>query len=181
MSEPFIGEIKMVGFDFVPKGFANCDGAVIGISQNQAMFSLLGTRFGGDGRTTFALPDLRGRTPMHQGHGPGVSARIMGQKFGTEANQLKTEQMPNHTHIATLKGVNKAANETGVAGATWAQEADVNGDAITAYSTETPDTAMNPKAISLSNTGGSTAVNNLQPTLVVNFIIATQGIYPPRN
>ncbi len=181
MSEPFIGEIKMVGFNFAPRNYAKCDGALIPISQNQAMFALLGTEYGGDGRNTFGLPNLKGRGPIHQGSEAGMSPRMMGQSFGSETNQLNIDQIPSHTHEAIIKGVNKAGNETGMAGATWAQEADPNGDAIAAYSTDTPDTEMNPKAIALSNTGGTTSVNNMQPTLVVNFIIATQGLFPSRS
>ncbi|MEM8909888.1 MAG: tail fiber protein, partial [Bacteroidota bacterium] len=102
--EPFIGQIMMFGGNFAPRGWALCNGQLMPISQNQALFSLLGTTYGGDGRTTFALPDLRGRAAMHAGHGPGLTDRRLGQRSGTETNTMNTLQMPSHSHIAVVGG-----------------------------------------------------------------------------
>ena len=101
MSEPFLAEVKIVGFNFAPRGWAQCDGQILPINQYQALFSILGTTYGGDGRTTFGLPDLRGRVAMHPGNGPGLSPRQLGQKTGTETNTLTVNQMPAHNHTAS--------------------------------------------------------------------------------
>src|SRR3712207_3315813 len=108
MSEPFIGEIRMVGFNFAPRGWATCDGQLLSIAQNTALFSLLGTTYGGNGQTTFALPDLRGRAALHQGQGPGLTNRVIGEASGTETVTLTTNQMPSHSH-----GVNANSGEAG--------------------------------------------------------------------
>ena len=179
MSEPFIGEIKMVAFNYAPVGFAKCDGALLPISQNQAMFSLLGTEFGGDGRTTFGLPDLRGRTPMHQGHGPGLTPRAMGQFSGSESNTLQLTQMPSHTHDAELKAV-ASEGTSAVPDNNMYMAKSSNGLAsVNSYSNATPDTTISPHQTSA--TGGHSSINNLQPYQVVNFIIATQGLFPSRS
>ncbi len=158
----------MVGFNFAPVGWAMCDGQLLPISQNTALFSLLGTTYGGNGTTTFALPDLRGRVPMHQGQGPGLSPRFLGESGGTETVTLDTSQVPSHTHA--LNGVAARQDSNRVAGA-----APSNGGY---YSTQTPGTAMHQAAI--GTTGGGQPHPNVQPFLCVNFIIALQGIFPAR-
>ncbi|MEV6026343.1 tail fiber protein [Streptomyces sp. NPDC052036] len=158
-----------LGFTFAPNGWAMCNGQLLPISQNAALFSLLGTTYGGNGTTTFALPDLRGRVPMHSGQGTGLSARSLGESGGTENITLTTGRMPSHSH--TLNGVAGRQDTNRVAGA-----APSTGGY---YSTQTPGTAMHPAAIDA--TGGGQSHPNVQPFLCVNFIIALEGIYPSQN
>ena len=167
-SEPFIGTIQMFGFNFAPRGWALCDGQLLPIAQNTALFSLLGTTYGGDGRTTFALPDLRGRVAIHQGTGPGLTNRRIGQNGGTE--RISISQMPEHTHIA--KGFSGSGNQEGPGGNTWAQK---NRDDD--YSDQLPNVEMNPNAI--QDTGGNS--EHMPPYLVVNHCIALVGLFPSRN
>ncbi len=180
MSEPFIGEIKMVGFNFAPRGWAFCDGQLLPISQNEALFSLLGTIYGGDGRTTFALPDLRGRVPIHPGNGPGLSSYRPGQKGGVETVMLNAAQMPAHNHAAagTAKAVNGSGDNTSPSGNNWAALAREN-----AYSDAAADGTMaaDNVTVTVANTGGSQAHENRQPYLSITFCIALVGIYPSRN
>lgn len=175
MAEPFIGEIKMVGFNFPPKGWAGCDGALLSIAQNTALFSLLGTQFGGDGRTNFQLPDLRGRVPIHMGQGPGTSPYFMGDAGGTEAATLTYGQMPQHTHA--LQGTSGAGNTRSAAGAALAKEA--AGQTAVYNNAPTVDSTLSPSSIGIA--GGSQPHENRQPYLAVNFVIALVGIYPSRN
>src|SRR5210317_2190722 len=119
MSEPFLAEVKIVGFDFPPRGWAQCDGQLLPINQNQSLYSLLGTTYGGDGRTTFALPDLRGRMPVHPGNGPGLSDRRLGEKGGAEDATLTVAEIPSHNH--QLKGVDEPANQATPGGNALAQ------------------------------------------------------------
>jgi len=170
MADPFLGEIRLFGFNFPPVGWAKCDGQVLQISQNNALYSLLGIRYGGDARTTFCLPDLRGRVPMHRG-----GDYIQGQKGGSEGVALTFATMPNHTHAAygsTQPGNNWKPGET----MSLATSTDAT-DPI--YLNSTTLTAMNSAVI--STTGSGAAHNNMQPCQVVNFCIATTGIYPPRS
>ena len=171
--EAFIGEIRMFAGTFAPRGWALCDGQLLAISQNDALFSILGTTYGGDGRTTFGLPDLRGRVPMHPGNGLGLSSRRLGEKGGTETNTLTVAQMPSHNH--TVNAVKVDGNTNDPSGAYPANTKILDKE----YSTETKDTAM--KADMISNTGGNQPFNNLQPYNNVNFIISLYGIYPSRN
>jgi microcystin-dependent protein len=166
MSEPFLGQIKMVGFQFAPKGYALCDGQIMPISQNTALFALLGTTFGGDGVHNFALPNLQGRTPLHSGNG-----FTLGQQGGEEAHTLISTEMAAHSH--QVLGDSAEATQRSPVGNTWAAKA-----AATPFSSTT-NTQMNPAALSLS--GGGQPHNNLQPYLVINFIIALAGIFPSRN
>jgi len=170
MSEPFLGEIKMFAGTFAPRNYALCDGQLLAIPQNDALFSLLGTIYGGDGRTTFGLPDLRGRLPIHMGTGPGLSPRPIGQKAGQETVFLAAGNLPSHTH--QMRASDVPADDDQASGLVRAQSAE------DAYSSTSPDTSLNPAA--MSNAGGSQSHTNIQPFLCINFIIALAGIYPSR-
>jgi len=166
MSEPFLAEVRMVGFNFAPRGWAFCDGQILPINQNQSLYSLLGTTYGGDGRTSFALPDLRGRTPIHVN-----SAHRLGQKSGEENNTLTTDSMPAHRHSAYA-----SSNDSTVPLP--------SGNVLSKSSLETyadPNTNVSMSTASISNVGGSHAHENMQPSLAVNFCIALQGLFPSRN
>ncbi|MEH6822479.1 MAG: tail fiber protein [Motiliproteus sp.] len=176
MADPFIGQIKMFGGNFAPRGWALCDGQLLPIKQNQALFSILGTTYGGDGRTTFGLPELRGRVPMHEGSGPGLSPRPLGQKSGAEDVTLTESQIPSHTHLARCDKTVGVGHANVAEGNAWANDA---GTSTATYSSNTPDGDMASAAI--NNTGGSQAHTNIQPVLVVNFIIALTGVFPSRN
>ncbi|REJ76581.1 MAG: phage tail protein [Acidobacteria bacterium] len=173
MSEPFVGEIRMFAGNFAPRGWAFCDGQLLAVSQNDALFSLLGTVYGGDGRTTFGLPDLRGRIPIHAGTGPGLSPRRLGAKAGEENVTLTVNQMPSHTH--GWRASSGAATETSPSGAGYAQTSalDVYNDAPTSFAAMASDM--------IGNVGGSRSHTNLMPFLCVHFIIALFGIYPSRH
>ena len=172
MSEPFVGEVRMFAGNFAPRGWAFCDGQLLAVSQNDALFSLFGTIYGGDGRTTFGLPDLRGRIPIHAGSGPGLSPRRLGAKAGSENETLTVNQLPSHTH-----------NMTGIqSNATLPDPQNHRlgtNTIIQPYSTtESLDTNMASTAI--GNVGGSRSHSNLMPFLCINFIVALVGIYPSR-
>jgi microcystin-dependent protein len=167
MSEPFLAEIKIVAFNFAPRGWALCDGQILPINQNQSLYSLLGTTYGGDGRTSFALPDLRSRTPLHVGDGYS-----QGQKSGEETVALTIAQIPSHTH-AWQASADNANNPN-------------PGNRVLAKSTPneiyyTPDELRNMRAGTVANAGGGQGHENRQPYLVLNFVIALQGLFPPRN
>ena len=166
MAEPFLSEIRIMSFVFAPKGWALCNGQLLPINQNQALFSLLGTTFGGDGRVNFALPDLRGRTPIHVGSG-----HTLGEKGGEQAHTLSIAELPTHTHV--LNASASAANATVPAGNLLAlapQQVYVTGGNLT---------PMEPGSV--TNVGGSQAHLNMQPFLTLNFCIALQGIFPSAN
>ncbi len=178
--EPFIGQIMMVGFNFAPRGWAMCAGQLLPISQNTALFSLLGTTYGGDGRTTFALPDLRGRCALGMGQGPGLQPYVQGQAGGQENVTLLQPQMPQHTHGLAANSSN--GTESDPSGALLAnaqvpidRSTTVNGNT---YLQGTPNTAMSPQAIGLA--GGNQPHENMQPYLAMNYIIALEGIFPSR-
>ncbi|MGD9101677.1 MAG: tail fiber protein [Anaerolineae bacterium] len=171
MSEPFVGEIRMFAGNFAPRGWAFCDGQLLAVSQNDALFSLFGTIYGGDGRTTFGLPDLRGRIPVHQGQGPGLSNRRLGQKGGAERVTLNSNQLPAHSH--PLMASSDAASATSPSGSM------LGTPGFNAYASAAPADAMNASAI--GNAGGGQGHSNLQPFLCINFIVALVGIYPSRN
>lgn len=171
--DPFIGQIVMFGGHFAPRGWALCNGQLLAIASNTALFSILGTTYGGDGRTTFGLPDLRGRVPMHAGHGPGLSDRRLGQKFGVETMTLTQAEMPSHTHTAAMQASGGTASSTSPAGMLLATPEDVE-----IYGSGDP---VSGPTITVGNAGGSQAFNVIQPTQVVNYIIALQGIYPSRS
>jgi len=166
MAEPFLSEVRIFSFGFAPKGWALCDGQLLPINQNQALFSLLGTTFGGDGRVNFALPDLRGRVPMHVG-----TALTLGQRGGEQAHTLSISELPSHTHQARASADGPTASLP--TNNFWASNT-----GFTPYGT-TGDIAMSPQA--LTNVGGSQAHLNMSPYLVLNVCIALQGIFPSTN
>lgn len=171
MSEPFIAEIRIFAGNFAPRSWAFCNGQLLPISQNTALFSLIGTIYGGDGRTTTALPNLQGRAPMHTGRGPGLTSRRLGERSGVTTVTLSEAQMPNHTH--SLMAAPDPAEDPGPGGNSLARS--VGG---TAYGPAAGLVALDPDAV--SSTGGSAPHNNRQPYLGLNFIIALQGLYPSR-
>ncbi len=178
--EPFLGQIMMFAGNFAPRGWALCDGQLLAISSNTALFSILGTTYGGDGRTTFALPDLRGRVPMHAGNGPGLSAHSLGQKGGVESVTLNTSEMPSHNHSAsgTVQAKNGQPDESNPGGAVPASLT----TGAEGYA-ETPNTNMKSGGvdITIGNNGGNLPHTNMQPFTCVNYIIALQGVFPSRN
>ncbi|MGH9604585.1 MAG: phage tail protein [Terracidiphilus sp.] len=181
MSEPFIGEIRMVGFNFAPMGWALCNGQTLPIQQYTALFSLLGTYYGGNGQTTFQLPDLQSRVPVHQGQGAGLSPYTIGEQTGTENVTLITSQMPSHNHTVGVS--NAAGTLTNPTNNTLAQNTTTPGREPVFgppnFVTTGPTGTLAPGTISLA--GGSQPHNNIQPVLCVNFIIALQGIFPSRS
>jgi microcystin-dependent protein len=169
--DPYIGEIRYVAFTFAPRGWAECNGQLLSISQNTALFSLLGTTYGGNGQTTFALPDMRGRVPVHTGQGPGLSNYTQGQLSGQENTTLSINQMPMHSHALGASSAEAGAISP-------------NGNVLAAkqrvplYNATLPDVAMSPSAI--TPTGGNQAFSIVQPYTTVRCIIAVEGIYPSR-
>ena len=175
MSSPYIGEIRMFGGSFAPAGWAFCAGQLVPISQNDTLFNLIGTTYGGDGQSTFALPDLQGRFPVHQGTVSGTTFTI-GEKSGTETVTLTTNQIPQHNHSAIAS--TNVGDQTTPLNNTWAQKA----NAPTVYSTVAgAGTLSNMNAQNLSSSGGSQPHENMQPFLVVSFIISLFGIFPTQN
>lgn len=187
-TEPFLSEIVIFSFDFAPKGWARCSGQLLPISQNQALFALLGTTFGGDGRTTFALPDLRGRAPLGQGQGPQLSSYQLGQTSGAETSTLSASHLPAHTHAvtpssltATARGTSAPGNQQTPVGALPAVDAS---GALGRYSDSGPNASMQASAVGVSGTlgasttGSGQAHENRQPYLAMTVCIALQGIFP---
>lgn len=171
MSEPFLGMIIIVPYNFAPRGWAFCNGQILPIAQNTALFSLLGTTFGGNGQTTFALPDLRGRVSNSSGQGPGLSSYDLGQVGGTESETITINQMPAHNHMVSC-----FADDANSAVPT----ANVLANAPSnMYATVAPNNLMNP--VMINNTGGSQPISLLQPYLTLNYCIALEGIFPSRN
>jgi microcystin-dependent protein len=175
MSDPFIGEIKIVGFTFPPRGWADCDGQLLPIAQNSALFSLLGTTYGGDGRTTFALPDMRSRVPMHTGTGPGLSPRQLGARSGNESTTLTVNDLAAHSHSGTVITSPNEGDRSDPAGAYPARAE----EPMQAYAGTTGAT-MAAGSVQTYNTGSNTSFSNMPPFLVVRFFIAVVGIYPSR-
>ena len=171
--DSIIGEIRMFAGNFAPTGWAFCQGQLLPIAQNQALFSLLGTTYGGNGTTTFALPDLRGRVPVGFGQGPGLSNRVIGEQFGSELVTLNINQMPSHNH--TVNAVTTEGNQNLPTNSLPANTKTLDKE----YSDANANTTM--KATMVNPTGGSQPFGVSQPSLGVNFIIALQGIYPSRN
>lgn len=170
MSEPFVAEIRILPYNFAPRGWAFCDGQLLPIQQNTALFSLIGTTYGGDGRTTMALPNLQGRAPMHPGRGPGLAPRRLGQALGSESVTLTTEQIPSHTHL--LRANNQGPDVASPGGHAFSNRPSYHtGDSHqVSFASQT-----------VSATGGGQAHQNSQPFLTLNICIALQGIYPSRS
>jgi microcystin-dependent protein len=170
MAQPFIGQLLLVGFNFRPVGYTYCDGALLAISQNDALFQLIGTTYGGDGQNTFGLPDLRGRTTIHAGTGPGLSSYVLGQMGGVESITLTSAQMPAHTHASACSSAAQASNDP--SGAVPAVTADNR------YGVQSPAV---PMGAMISTMGGSQPHENRQPYLALNWLIALQGVFPSQN
>jgi microcystin-dependent protein len=179
--EPFLGGIYLVGFNFPPKGYAFCNGQLLPISQNTALFSLLGTTYGGDGQTTFALPNLQSRVPIHMGQGPGLSPYVIGQTGGVETVTLTAAQMPYHNHNINVNSLvgNTAAVSGSYLAAGPATGSGPNASQINSYTTTAPNATLAASAV--SNAGGGQPHGIIQPYLVVSYIIALQGVFPSRN
>jgi len=175
--DPFVGEIRAVPFNFAPKGWAFCNGQILPIQQNTALFSLLGTTYGGDGKSTFALPDLQGRVPMHPGQGPGLSLHDLGETGGSDTVTLLATQIPPHTHSVAINSSN-ATTATPSASASLAAPVDINGDNANAYSANANNDVINTLSARANSGNGH---NNLSPYLTLNYIIALQGVFPPRS
>lgn len=169
MSEPFLGEIRLFPYTFAPRGWAFCAGQIMSIAQNTALFSLLGVTYGGNGQTTFGLPDLRGRVAVSSGQGPGLSNYTLGQVAGTETVTLTTNEMPMHNHLVNASS--QASSASRPSGAVPSGGG--------AYTGASDGTVMNPSMIGVA--GGSQPHENLQPYLTLNYCIALEGIYPSRN
>lgn len=172
MTQPFLGEIRIFAGNFPPRGNAFCSGQILAISQNTALFSLLGTNYGGNGTSTFALPNLQGRAPLSQGAGPGLSSYVMGDQTGSESVALTQSQLPAHTH--PLQSRSSRADRPNANTAMLAQASDA------AYAPAALNTQLNPASLSPGG-GGNQPHNNMQPYLAMSFIIALQGIFPARN
>jgi len=199
MADPFIGEIIMFAGNFAPRGWAFCNGQLLSIQSNQALFAIIGTTYGGNGTNTFGLPNLQGRVPVHQGQSPGMSQYNLGQTGGTENVTLTANELPAHVHSVALNGTgntsvafgaSSANGNTATPGPTTVPAKVVSGlTALNAFSSTAPDTTLSPAtATTTVNVNGNTgiAVNNMsdhivQPYQVVSFIIALEGLFPPRN
>lgn len=174
--QPYLGQMMQVGFTFCPSGWASAEGQILGIAQNTALFSLLGTTYGGNGQTTFALPDLRGRTAINQGNGPGLSPYVLGEAGGSETTTLVSTNLPRHDHRGAIQTANAAANST-----------TANGNAL-AYSSNNsylsgvdPNSAMDGTMVQVAPAGGSQPISNRPPYLTMRWCIAVQGSFPARN
>ncbi len=209
-SDPYLGEISYVAFNYAPRGWAKCDGQLLAISNYTALFSLLGTTYGGDGRTTFALPDMRGRAPLHQGNSPGYSSYRMGQKGGQESATLGINQLPSHSHASTATSLSTSTVATGATATSTLKAYNGNASLTTAsgsslattgrnvYNSVAPNVNMHAGSVvttidgltintntnttvAINNTGGSQSFSIMQPYTTLNCIIALEGIFPPRN
>jgi microcystin-dependent protein len=167
MTEPFIGQLLLVGFNFAPRGYALCNGQLLSIAQNTALFSLLGTTYGGNGQTTFGLPDLRGRVSLHQGQGPGLSSQTIGEVAGVETVTLTTNQIPQHSHQTLANaGLGSTAKPAG---------------AVAAQGGSYSPTSDGTRLADSATAGGNQPHSVMQPYLVLNWVIALQGLFPSRS
>ena len=179
MADPFVAEIRIFPFNFAPKGWAWCDGQLLPLSQNTALFSLLGTTYGGNGKSNFALPDLQGRVPMHPGQGPGLSLHDLGETGGSETVTLLESEIPSHAHSVQAVNSNATTDQPGGNALARGQFTfQGNSGDVPTYFNGAPDTLMSPQAIAPA--GGDQPHNNLQPYLTFYFCIALQGVFPPR-
>jgi microcystin-dependent protein len=179
MSNLFVGQIVMAGFNFAPRGTALCDGQILPISQNAALFSLLGTQYGGNGTSTFALPNLQGSVPVHQGQGSGLSPYDIGQSGGASTITLNTNELPGHSHVFSVN--TSAATAASPSGATMpAKPTAANASAYAVSQSGYPSLAAQTMN-SLASSGGGGSHNNMMPTLFITFVITLTGIYPSRN
>ena len=179
MADPFVAEIRIFGFNFAPKGWAFCNGQLLPLSQNTALFSLLGTTYGGNGVSNFALPNLQGRAPMQPGQGSGLSLHDLGETSGSETVTLLESEMPAHTHAMMARGApGTTTDPQGAAPANMSWTAGAAFGAVRGYSDQVP--ANTPMSNTLANIGGNQPHNNMQPYLTLNFCIALQGVFPPR-
>ena len=176
MQDPYIGEIMLFAGNYAPDGWAFCNGQMLPIAQNSALFSLLGTTYGGDGQVTFGLPDLRGRTPIHFGQSPGLSDRVLGERAGVEHVTLNNSQIPEHRH--SLMGNTGGANSGITNRAVLSNQEDADGSTINTFNSGDPNAELS--ALSIGTSGGGQPHGNMQPYLVINYCIALQGLYPPR-
>jgi microcystin-dependent protein len=180
--QQYLGQIQSFAFDFAPVGWAQCNGQLLAINQYAALFSLLGTTYGGDGIRTFALPNLQGRVPISQGTGPGLSTYVIGEMSGTENVSVLYSEMPLHTHVANAQSTTTGAGTTPTAALPCVPSVVVSGGGTThvsPYSTNPVDTTMSPTM--LSTAGGSQPHQNMQPYLTINYCIAMSGVFPSRN
>ncbi len=173
MADPFVAEIRIFPFNFAPKGWAWCDGQLLPLSQNTALFSLLGTTYGGNGKSNFALPDLQGRAPMHPGQGPGLSLHDLGETGGSETVSLLESEMPAHSHAMRAHDLDLGELNAPAANRSLAKSANA-----TAYVAATNLVSLSPQT--LAPAGGDQPHNNMQPYLTFYFCIALQGVFPPR-
>ncbi len=171
--DPFVAEIRIFPFNFAPKGWAFCDGQILPLSQNTALFSLLGTTYGGDGKSNFALPDMQGNAPMHPGQGPGLSLHDLGETGGSETVSLLKSEIPSHSH--SLMGNPTTATKSLATGNSFAR-----GASMTPYLAPAGAPLVNMSDSTIAPAGGDQPHNNMQPYLTLNFCIALQGVYPPR-
>ena len=176
--DPFIGEIRTFGFNFAPRGWLLCDGRLLPLQNFTTLFSILGTTYGGNGQSNFAIPDLRGRLPMHWGTGPAGFSTVLGETLGTTSVTLISTQIPQHTHQATI-AVGAPAQRSALPTATSFLSSPAGGDAAYQKAPVTANVVFSPKAISVA--GGGTSHDNQQPFLAVNFCIAFEGVYPQRS
>lgn len=173
MSEPFVAEIRIFAGNFAPRSWAFCNGQLLPVSQNTALFSLIGTTYGGDGRTTTALPNLQGRAAMHPGRGPGLTSRRLGQKGGANSVTLSEAQMPSHSHsLAAEAEAGESLNPD--------NNSLARSSGAFSYQQDSSNNIVSLSSSSVGNSGDNQAHNNLQPLIAINYIIALQGIYPPR-
>jgi microcystin-dependent protein len=177
--DPFVAEIRIFPFSFAPKGWASCDGQILPLSQNTALFSLLGTTYGGDGKSNFALPDMRGNAPMHPGQGPGLSLHDLGETGGSDTVSLLESEIPSHTHtlmsVSAFAGTDNSPQNNVLSKAT-------SGAPLNAYvpGSPAPSPTVGMAGAAVAPAGGDQPHNNMQPYLTLNYCIALQGVYPPR-
>lgn len=175
--EPYIGQMIQVGFNFCPRGWASASGQIVAIQSNTALFSLLGTQFGGNGQTTFALPDMRGRMAVNQGQGPGLSQYVVGEVAGTETHTLLTTEIPSHTHRSAIQTANLQANATTASG----NAIGISSNASFLGGSDPVGNLMSPGTVVFQPTGNNIPFNIRPPYLTMQWCIATSGIFPARN